>query len=99
MKTKQCFTHGLCDQLPDFSFPMEFNLAFGRMNVHVHFGRIDFHQQAANRIAPFHERRVIAFQQRVIESAIFHRTAVYEEMLVLARGARNSRRTDKTPEP
>ena len=92
MEFQQGFPHGLRHQPPHLSFLVEFHLALGRMDIHIHRRRIDFQKQAADRITAFHQRRVIAFQQGKIQSAILHRPAVDEQMLVLARGARNARR-------
>ena len=83
--------HRLGDQFPDFKFAVEFHLALGRMNIHVHAGGINFQKQAADRVAAFHQRGVIAFEQRVVESAIFDGAAVDEQVLALARRARNAR--------
>ena len=80
------------------SFAMEFHFAFRRVNVHVHFRGIHFNEQTADRKAPFHQRGVIAFEQREINSAIFHRPPVDEKMLALAGRSRNPGRTNQTPE-
>ena len=48
--------HGLRDEFADFKFAVEFHLALGRMDVHVHGGGINFQKQAADRIAAFHQR-------------------------------------------
>ena len=41
---------------------------------------------------------MIAFDERVIEAAIFHRAAVDENKLAVPRRARNARRADQTPD-
>ena len=66
MKLQQRFPNGLRDELPDGSFAMEFHFTFGRMNVHVHFRRINFQKQTADRITALHQCGVIAFEQRKI---------------------------------
>ena len=91
MESQQRLLHRLGDQFPDFKFAVKFHLAFGRMDVHVHGGGINFQKQAADRVAAFHQRGVIALEQRVVEAAIFDRAAVDEQMLALARRARNAR--------
>ena len=47
--------------------------------------RIDFEEKATYRIPPFHQRSVITFEQREIETAIFDRAAVYKKMLIFPR--------------
>src|SRR5207253_3809049 len=73
-------------------------LAFGGMNVDVHLGWSQFEKQTADRIAPFHQGSVIAFEQRVVERAVFDRAAVDEQVLVLARGSRNAWRAHEAPD-
>ena len=99
MERQQRFLDRLRDKFPDFKFAVKFHLAFGRMNVHVHRSGITFEEQAADRVTAFHQRRVIAFDERVVEPAIFNRAAVDEQMLALARRARNTGRTNQTPNP
>ena len=77
---------------------MKFHLALGRMDVHIHGGGGNFEEQTAHRVAPLHQRGVIAFDQREVEAAILHRPAIHKQVLVLARGARHPRRADETPE-
>ena len=67
------------------------------MDVHVHSGGINFKEQAADRITALHKRIVIAFDERVVDAAIFHRSTVHEHKLALAGRAGNSGRTDQTP--
>ena len=98
MKRQQRFPDRLRDQFADFKFAVKFHLALGRMNVHVHRRRINFQEQAADRITAFHQRRVVAFDERVVEAAIFHRAAVDKTNWLVARRARNARRTDQTPD-
>ena len=87
MKFEQRFADRLGHEPSHRAFLVEFYLSFGGMNIDVHGGRIDFQKESADRIAPFHERGVIAFQQRIIESAILNRPAVDEKVLVLPSGA------------
>ena len=98
VKVQKRFPNRLGQQLAHGPFAMEFHLALGRVDVHVHFRRIDFQKQTANRIAVFHQRGMIAFQQREIDAAIFHRPAVDEHMLVRARGPGDARRADEAPD-
>src|SRR5262249_37739453 len=44
------------------------------------------------------ERGVVAFEQGEIESTVFDRAAIDEEVLIVAVGARDARRTDEAPE-
>ena len=69
------------------------------MDVHVDQGRIDFQEQAADRIAALHQRGVVALDQRQIQTAMLDGTAVDEEVLVLAGGTRNARCTDEAANP
>ena len=98
MKRQQRVMHGLRDEFSHFKFAVEFHLALGGMDVHVHGGGINFEKQAADRIAAFHQRVVIALDERVIDAAIFHRPAVDENELAVARRARNAGRTDQAPD-
>ena len=87
MKCQQRFLHRPGDQFPDFKFAVEFHLALGRVNVHVHGRGINFQEQAADRVTALHQRGVITLEQRVIEAAIFDRAAVDEQVLAFARRA------------
>jgi len=60
--------------------------------------RIDFQEQTARPGSAFHQRRVIAFQQSEIKAAILHRAAVNEEVLLIARGAGDTRFADEAPQ-
>ena len=97
MKRQQRVARGLGDEFSDFKFAVEFHLALGRMDVHVHGGRINFQKQATHRIAAFHQRRVAAFDERVVDAAIFNGTAVDENELAVARCARDAGRADQPP--
>ena len=98
MKRQQRVAHGLGGEAADLKFPVKFHLALGRMDVHVHGGGIDFEEQAADGIAALHQRVVITFDERVVDAAIFHRAAVDENKLAIARGARDAGRTDESPD-
>jgi hypothetical protein len=50
-------------QSANFSFIAKPNLTFGRVNIYIDNGRIDFHEQATDRIPALHQGRVVAFQQ------------------------------------
>ena len=91
--------HGLRDELADFKLAVEFHLALGRMDVHVHGGGVNFEEQAADRIAAFHQRVVITLDEGVIDAAVFHRAAVDENELAVARRARDAGRADQPPNP
>ena len=78
MKREQRLPHRLRDEPAHLEFAMELHLALGRMDVHVHGGGINFHEQAAHRIAALHQRRVIALEQGEVESAVIHGPAVHE---------------------
>ena len=77
---------------------MKLHLAFGRMNVHVHPGGVEFEEQTADRIASLHQRGVITFQERVVQRAVVDGPTVDEEVLVLARRPRDTRRAQETPD-
>ena len=98
MKRQQRIMHGLGGEFPHFKFAVEFHLALGGMDVHVHGGGINFEKQTADRIAAFHQRVVIALDERIIDAAIFHRPAVHKNKLAVARRARDARRTDQSPD-
>ncbi len=98
MKREQGFLDRLRDEFSDFKLAMEFHLALGGMDVHVHGGGINFEKQAADRITAFHQRIVIAFDERVIDAAIFHGPTVHKNKLAVARRARNAGRTNQTPD-
>ena len=98
MKGKQGFLDRLRDEFSDFKLAVKFNLALGRMDIHIHGGRINFEKQAADRITALHQRRVVALDERVIDAAIFHRAAVDENKLAVARRARDAGRANQTPD-
>ena len=97
MEFEKRLAHGLRHKPSHFGFAMKFHLALGGMNVHVHGRGINFHEQTANRVTAFHQRGVVAFEQREVEAAILDRPAIHEDVLVLARGTRRARRADQSP--
>ena len=76
---------------------MEFYLSFGWMNIHIDRCRVDFQEQTTDGIPSFHQRRVIALEQREIQSAVLDGTTIYKEMLVFTSRAGNPGRADKAP--
>ena len=98
MKCQQRFVDGLGGVLAHFKFAVKLHLALGRMNVHIYGGGGDFQEKAADRVAAFHQGIMIAFNQGVIDAAIFHRPSVDKNKLSVARGARDPGRTDQTPD-
>src|ERR1043166_3717921 len=97
VELEQGLPNGLSDEAAHFGFAMESYFAFGGMDVHVHGSRSDFEKETADRVAPFHQGGVIAFEQGEVESAIFHGAAVDERVLVLAGGPGDSWGADETP--
>ena len=91
MQFKQRLADCLGDQPADLRLAMKSDLALGRMDIHIHGGRINFQKQAANGIAPFHQGSVVSLEQREIQPAILDRPAVNEQMLVRTRRARYTR--------
>ena len=87
MKRKQCVSGCLGDNFADFKFAVKFHLAFGGMDVHVYGSGINFKEQAADRVAAFHQGVMITLNQRVVDAAIFHGPAVDENKLAVARRA------------
>src|SRR5437870_4408444 len=55
VEIEQSLADGLSDETANFWLAMEFYFALGWMNIDVHGRRIDFEEQAANRIAPLHQ--------------------------------------------
>src|SRR4051812_6655456 len=78
-------------------FLAEFNFALGRVDIDIDRSRIDFQEKAAERVAAFHQHRVIAFEEGIIQSAVFHGPAVYENMVVIASCPGNARSADESP--
>jgi hypothetical protein len=63
--------------LPEPDFPL------GRVHIDVDFGRIDFDEEAGDRVAAFHQHGVVSLEEGVIETAILDGPTVHEEMLIL----------------
>ncbi len=99
MKSEQGLPHRLGHRATHVGFAMELHFAFGRVDVHIDCGGVDFQDQAADRVAAFHQRGVVTLEQREIEAAIFDGAAIDKEVLVVARGAGNARRPDESPKP
>jgi hypothetical protein len=99
MKFLQRIADRLSDELANHPFVMEFHFPFGRMNIHIDVGRIDFKKKATEGVTAFHQGRVVPFEQREIQSPIFHRAPVDKEMLILPRRARDAGLTDVAPNP
>ena len=87
VEIQQSLPNGFRHEASHFGLAMKLHFAFCRMNVDVHRGRINFQKKATDRISSFHQRRMIAFEQREIETAIFHRSTINEQVLVFASGA------------
>src|SRR5947199_10433569 len=97
MKIQQSLPNCLGDKPSHFGFAMEFYFAFCGMNIDIHCGRIDFEEEATDRITALHQRGMVTFKQSEIETAIFHRAAIDEQMLVFAGSARDTGRSHKSP--
>ena len=97
METQERLANRLSQQLAHGPFPMEFHFPLGRVDIHVHLRGIDFQEQAADRIAVFHQGRVIAFEQGKVDAAILHGAAVDEDVLLGPAGAGNAGRAQQTP--
>ena len=96
------FEQGKADSVdedaPDGAVIVEFHFALGGMDVDVNGSGIHFEEKAADRIATFHERGVIAFEEREVEHAVFDGTTVNEKVLVFASGTREARFSDEAPD-
>ena len=97
MEFEKRLPHRLRHEPAHVGFAMKLHLAFGGMNVHVHCRGINFQKQTADRVTAFHQRGVIAFEQREVDAAIFDRAAIHEKVLIIARRARHAGRADETP--
>ena len=75
------------EEATDRPFIAELHLALGRVNVDIDPAWIDFEKEATDRVAAFHEARVIPLEEGVLETAVVDRAAVDEKVLVLAGGA------------
>ena len=81
---QQRLTHRFSHQMTNGPFFTKLNLAFLRMNIHVHRGRIDFEKEAAHRIAAFHQSGVIAFDEGKTQPTILDWPLVYKEVLIIS---------------
>ena len=97
MELQEGLPHGLTDMAAHQVFVAKFHLAFGRVDVDIHDRRIEFQKQTANGIASFHQRGVIALEQRVVQAPVFDRPAVHEQMLILPISARHAGGADESP--
>jgi hypothetical protein len=88
MEFEKRLTHSLRHEPAHVGFAMKLHLAFGGMNIHVHRCGINFQKQTADRVTAFHQRGVIAFEQREVDASIFDRTAIHENVLIIARRTR-----------
>jgi len=88
---------GFGDEAADASFAVELHLTFGGVDVDVDLAGIEFQKKAAERVATLHEGVVVAFDQGGIETAVFNRPPVDEEMLVVPGGPGDARGTDPSP--
>jgi hypothetical protein len=66
----QGLADGLGDEMPDGAFAVELHLALGGVDVDVDFGRIDFEEQAGERVTPLHQGVVVPLHQRQAESTV-----------------------------
>jgi hypothetical protein len=98
MKMEQGLTNGLGDRLANGFFRMEFNLAFGRVNVDIDLARIDFQKQTTHGETSLHQRGVVALDQRKIEPAVFHGPAIDEKILGVAGCAGNAGSAYQAPD-
>ena len=99
MKGQQRLANRLADQLAHGPFLVEFHLALGGMNVHVHGGGIDLQEETTDRVTSFHQRGVVAFDECEVQTAVLHRAPIHEKMLVLPRGPRHARLANESPQP
>src|SRR5882724_1753168 len=88
MEVQQSLANGLSHKSARFGFAMKLHLAFCRVNIDVNRSRSNFEKKATDRISAFHQRSVIPFEQGEIEAAIFHRSAINENVLVFPSGPR-----------
>ncbi len=87
VELQQGLPDGLTHHAPHLEFAVKLHLTLGRMNVNVHIRRVEFNEQAADRVAAFHQGGVVAFEQGEIEASVLDGAAIDKEVLVFARGA------------
>src|SRR6266404_5678888 len=97
MELHQRLSNRLRHQPPHLRFAMKLHFPLGGMNVDIHRRRINFQKKAADRVAPSHQRSVIALQEREIDPAILDWSPVHKDMLVLPGGTGNPWRAHETP--
>jgi hypothetical protein len=90
-------TDGFSDQSPNEVLLMKSHLAFRRMDIDIDFRRVQFDEQASDWIATLHQGSMISLNQGIVQAAMLDGPTVDEEVLVLARGARDARRADEPP--
>jgi hypothetical protein len=91
--------NGVGNETADVPLIAEADFAFGRVDVDIDAGGVQFEEEAADRVATPHQARVVAFVEGEVQAAAFDRTAVDEEVLVLPGSAGDPRRADEAPEP
>lgn len=92
------FADGAGDEAADGAFLAEFHLAFGRVDIDVDGGGIDFEEETADGVTTLHEGGVIALGEGVVEAPVFDGAPVDEQVLFVAGGARDTGSADQTPE-
>ncbi len=97
MESEKRLPHRLRHEPTHIGFAMKLHFAFGGMNVHVHRCGINFQKQTADRVTAFHQRGVVAFEQREVDATILDRATIHEDVLVIPRRAGHAGRTDETP--
>ena len=98
MKAQQGFAYRLSDEPAHLGFLVKLHFAFRRMDVDVHGRGVELEKEAAHGVTAFHEGGVIALEQGEIQATVLDGPAVYEEVLVLARGPRHPGRADESPD-
>ena len=74
--TNERLSDGVGDGCAHCVFGSEPDFAFGRMDVHVHFGRIEFEEETADGVTPFHQSGVVTFRESEVEASVFDWAAV-----------------------
>ena len=98
MKIQQRVADGLRDERPHGALVMKLHLALGRMDVHVHLRGVEFKKETAHRVAAFHQRGVVALDEREVERAVLDGPAVDEEMLIVTAATRDAGCADEAPQ-
>src|SRR5947207_4478759 len=63
VKLEQRLANGLSDKPANVAFGSELHFSLGRMDVDVDRCRVNLQKKTAHRVTPFHQRRVITFEQ------------------------------------